>query len=93
MGTLIQIAGALAVLLAFALAQLRVLDQRSYSYLVLNLVGASVLAVDAFIGREWGFFVLEGVWAVVSLGGLAARAARDVAGSPNAAGDSGEGSG
>ena len=73
MGTSIQVAGALAVLLGFALAQLRILDARSYSYLALNLAGASVLAVDALIGREWGFFVLESIWAVVSSAGLTAR--------------------
>jgi hypothetical protein len=76
MGTLVQVAGALAVLFGFALAQLGLLDQRSSSYLVLNLAGASVLAVDALLGHEWGFFVLESVWAVVSLAGLAAGVAR-----------------
>jgi hypothetical protein len=47
------------------------------SYLVLNLVGSAVLAADAWWGRQWGFVLLEGVWAAVSLGGLAAlRSAR-----------------
>jgi hypothetical protein len=72
-GTTVQIAGALAILAAFVLAQAGVLGQRSQRYLVLNLAGSAVLAVDAYLGRQWGFLLLEGVWAVVSAWGLAAR--------------------
>jgi hypothetical protein len=71
MHALVQIAGALAVLAAFALAQLGLLDQRARSYLVLNLAGAAVLAVDAWLGAQWGFLLLEGAWALVSAWGLA----------------------
>jgi hypothetical protein len=67
----VQIAGALAVLAGFALAQLGALDQRSRFYLLLNLAGATVLAVDAWVGRQWGFLLLEGVWALVSAWSLA----------------------
>ena len=63
---LVQIAGALAVLSAFVLAQAGRLTTDARTYLVLNLVGSGVLAVDAALGREWGFLLLEGVWAVVS---------------------------
>jgi hypothetical protein len=63
---LVQIAGAIAILSAFILVQAGRLDPASIPYLVLNLVGSFVLAVDAGLGREWGFLLLEGVWAVVS---------------------------
>ena len=69
----VQIAGALAILLAYGLAQLGRLDQRSTSYLTLNLVGSAVLTVLAWHERQWGFFLLEGVWAIVSAYGFYAR--------------------
>ncbi|UFS59813.1 CBU_0592 family membrane protein [Subtercola endophyticus] len=62
----IQIGGSLLVLAGFALAQWGVLDLKSKRYLVLNTVGSAVLAVDAVIGQQWGFLLLEGVWAIVS---------------------------
>jgi hypothetical protein len=73
MAQLVQIAGAVAILTAFALAQLGRLDQRSTLYLTLNLVGAAVLAVLAYHERQWGFFLLEGVWTLVSAYGFVAR--------------------
>jgi membrane-bound ClpP family serine protease len=71
---LVQILGAIAILVAFAFAQFGVLDHRSYAYLVLNLAGAAVLAVLAYVERQWGFLLLEGVWAIVSGWALVARA-------------------
>lgn len=67
---MIQIAGALLILAAFIAAQLGRVDPRSRGYLVLNLAGSSVLTYDALHGEEWGFFILESVWALVSAWGL-----------------------
>lgn len=75
MGEAIQIAGALAILVAYALGQFRVVHVRSFIYLLLNLVGALVLAVIAYIEALWGFLLLEAVWAAVSAWGLATRLA------------------
>jgi protein-S-isoprenylcysteine O-methyltransferase Ste14 len=69
---IIQIVGALLVLAGFAGAQFGRLSPHSVSYLVLNLVGSAILAVLAAADRQYGFLLLEGVWAVVSLYGLAA---------------------
>lgn len=66
----VQVAGSLLILIPFALVQLDRLTTRSRSYLILNLVGSTVLAIDAAFGAQWGFLLLEGVWAIVSLVGL-----------------------
>jgi hypothetical protein len=80
MEQVVQIIGSLLVLVAFAAAQRGRLNQRSPIYLVLNVVGSSVLAVDAVLGQQWGFLLLEGVWALVSavalIAGLRGGAAR-----------------
>lgn len=73
MEQVVQIAGAVLILAGFVLAQIRVLDTGSYWYLVLNLVGSAVLAVVAWLDRDWGFLLLEGVWAIVSGFALLAR--------------------
>ena len=67
---IVQIVGALLVLAAFVAAQLRLLHQESLSYLLLNTVGAGILAVLAFQERQWGFLLLEGAWTLVSLWGV-----------------------
>lgn len=66
MEQLVQIIGAALILAAYAGAQAGRLDQRSISYLVLNLIGSATLAVLAAIEGQLGFLLLEGVWAIVS---------------------------
>lgn len=70
---LVQIVGALLVLAGFVLAQLDVLDQESYTYLVPNAVGSAAMTATGILSRDWGFVFLEGVWALVSLWGLGQR--------------------
>jgi hypothetical protein len=67
---LVQIAGSLLILTGFAAAQAGRLSIDSYRYLVLNFVGSAILAVLAWIDQQWGFLLLEGVWAIVSLWSL-----------------------
>lgn len=69
-----QIFGALCVLLGFALAQFGVIKQHSWLYLIVNALGSSILAIDAWRSSQWGFLLLEGVWALISLWGLIALA-------------------
>ncbi|MEV1286961.1 hypothetical protein [Micromonospora sp. NPDC049679] len=72
----IEIIGALFVLAAFAATQLRRMDPHATSYLVLNVIGAGTLAGIAVTQRSWGFLLLEGTWAIVSLVALISPARR-----------------
>ena len=66
MDQVVQVAGALMILAGFAGLQLGKISAVSRLYLVLNLVGSAVLAVLAWHEEQWGFLLLEVVWAVVS---------------------------
>lgn len=70
MAQVVQVAGALLILVAFAAAQFDRLHVESKPYLWLNLVGAAILTVLAWRERQWGFLMLESVWATVSAYGL-----------------------
>jgi hypothetical protein len=80
MGQLVQIVGALLILAPFALAQFRLLGPYSWPYLLPNAAGSAILCAIAVQQRQWGFVLLEGVWAIVSLWGLVALLRRKVAG-------------
>jgi hypothetical protein len=66
----LEIVGALTILIAFAAAQAGRLRQRTVTYQLLNLLGSGVLAGIAAVQLSWGFLLLEGSWAVISLLGL-----------------------
>ena len=63
----VQIAGSLLVLFGFLGAQRGWFGQRSRVYLAVNAIGSTTLAIAALVDRQWGFLLLEGVWAVVSM--------------------------
>jgi hypothetical protein len=61
-----QLFGSMLILAAFVTSITGRMSQNSYRYLSLNAVGSAILTVTAIISREWGFLLLEGVWALVS---------------------------
>ncbi|CAN5883804.1 hypothetical protein BH23ACT12_BH23ACT12_23700 [soil metagenome] len=73
MEDVLQVAGALGVVVPFVLLQAGRLEARSLPYLVPNFVGSAVLAVLAALHRDWGFLLLEFVWGVVSAFGIFAN--------------------
>jgi hypothetical protein len=70
MDQVVQIVGALMILAGFAATQFGRMRVDSRTYLVLNLTGSTILAYLAFDQRQWGFVLLETVWALVSVWGL-----------------------
>jgi hypothetical protein len=73
MGLVAQFAGSVMILAAYAASQLGWISMRSWSYLLLNLVGSGILAADVWIGRQWGFLFLELAWVGISAWGMARR--------------------
>lgn len=70
MSELVQVFGALMILGAFVGVQTGRVEPTAPTALVLNTVGGAILASLAFGDRQWGFVLLEGVWALVAVWGL-----------------------
>jgi hypothetical protein len=70
MRQIVSVLGALLILLPFSASQLGRMSTASVSYQLLNLLGSGALAVVAVLERQYGFILLEAVWAVMSIVGL-----------------------
>jgi hypothetical protein len=62
----VQVIGAVLILVAYAAAQTGRWSTDNLKYLWLNLVGSVILAGLAATSQNWGFLLLEGVWAIVT---------------------------
>ena len=70
MTEVMQVVGAVLILIAFAALQRGTLEPHARSYLLLNLMGGLVLGWVAVAEKDWGFLLLETVWSAVSAWGL-----------------------
>jgi hypothetical protein len=73
MDQVIQVIGAMMILVAYAAAQTGRWSTDNVLYLWLNFWGSLILAVLAGASRNWGFLLLESVWAVVTAHSLLKR--------------------
>lgn len=65
----ISLVAACVVLYAFFMQQQGRWQAYEARYLACNFVGTFVLAIVAWIGSQWGFVLVESIWAIVSLRG------------------------
>ena len=79
MDQVIQVIGAMMILVAYAAAQTGRWSTDAPIYLWLNEVGSVILAVLAAMSENWGFLLLEGVWAIVTAWSLVSLNRRSAA--------------
>ncbi len=70
MGQAVQVLGALLIVGAYVSYTKGRLRLDSVQFLGLNMVGAAILTVVAFVNDLWGFLLLEFVWTWVSARGF-----------------------
>ena len=73
---LVSVLGSLLVLVAFVASQFGWLNAKGPAYAFANIVGSGLLAVVATLEEQWGFLLLEGAWASVSLVALVRQRAK-----------------
>ena len=66
----LSLLGAVLILVAYAAAQMSKMSTGGTNYQLLNLIGSTALCVAAIAALQYGFILLEGSWAVLSVWGL-----------------------
>ena len=67
---IISLIGAFLILIPFAALSLKKMEAKSFSYNILNFIGALLLTITAFVNKQYGFILLESIWSVIGLIGL-----------------------
>src|SRR5215208_1941840 len=63
----VSVLGSLLVLVAYVASQFGWLSAKGLAFALVNIVGSGILAAVAALEAQWGFLLLEGAWASVSL--------------------------
>ncbi|MEO6166459.1 MAG: hypothetical protein ABIO46_05640 [Chitinophagales bacterium] len=71
--TIIASIGVTMLLIAFFLNIFHFLDEKSFSYIGLNLVGAGISCYASYLIHFTPFVVLEGTWGAVAMAGLVSK--------------------
>ena len=66
----IGFAGVTILLIAFFLNLANKLHKDSFSYILLNIIGAGIACLASIMINYLPFIILEGCWTIVSLGAL-----------------------
>ncbi len=70
---IVEVIGAIVILIPFALLQAGRMSSPSAAYLWPNLIGSIVLTSVAWVERQWGFVLVQVVWAIAAAWGLSRR--------------------
>ncbi|MEO6903238.1 MAG: hypothetical protein ABI315_08800 [Bacteroidia bacterium] len=62
--------GVFILLIAFLLNLINILEKDSFAYIILNILGAGIACYASILINYLPFIILEGTWAIVSIGGL-----------------------
>jgi hypothetical protein len=73
---LVSVLGSLLVLIAYVASQFGWLSAKGLSFAFANIMGSGILAVVAALEAQWGFLLLEGAWALVSLAAVVKQRAK-----------------
>jgi hypothetical protein len=68
-----QLIGALLNMGAFALLHFEIAPSSALRYLVPNLLGSIILVITAYAAGQWGFFLLEAAWVLVTAQAILTR--------------------
>ncbi|GAA4270307.1 CBU_0592 family membrane protein [Hyunsoonleella aestuarii] len=59
--------GVFQILLAYFLNVFEKISKNDLSFILLNLIGASMACLASVLLKYWPFIILEAIWAIVSL--------------------------